>query len=84
MMQKIFSPARYTFEWTEDWYTWDDDKAHKLALRARNAEAKQLKQEGYRVVKRTLRNQLITQGGIGSGHPEISLVVNCYMVDAYQ
>lgn len=81
-MQKIFDPTNYTFEWTEDWYDWDYEAAHKQALKARNAEAKKLKRAGYEVTKYTLRDQLITQGGIGSGHPEISLVVNCYVLNA--
>jgi hypothetical protein len=81
-MQKIFNPANYTFKWTEGgWYSWDYEAAHKAALQARNAEAKRLKAAGHSVRKGSLRNQLITKGGIGSGRPEISLVVNCYIVN---
>ena len=81
-MQQIFNPVKFTFEWTDGWYNWDRDEAHREALKARNAKAKELKVRGYKVRKSTLRDQLITLGGIGSGHPEISLVVNCYMVTA--
>lgn len=81
--QKIFNPINYTFKWTEDWYKWDRDAAHKAALKARNAEAKRLKALGLEVQKRSLKNQLISIGGAGSNKPHISLVVNCYMVNAY-
>lgn len=82
--QKIFNPASYTFEWTEDWYKWDRTEAHKAALKARNAEAKRLKTLGFEVQKCSLQNQLMSMGGAGSNKPHISLVVNCYMVNAYQ
>ena len=82
MNQQVFNPASYTFKWVNDWYEWDSKSAHNHALKARNAEAKRLKAQGYRVSKCTLKNQLITKGGIGSGNPEISLVVNCYLLNA--
>lgn len=82
-MQKVFNPVNYTFKWTEDWYEWDRDAAHKAALKARNDEAKKLKAVGRRVGKYSTRDQLISKGGIGSGKPHISLVVNCYVVTAH-
>ena len=82
LFQRTFNPADYTFEWTEDgWYAWDSEEAHKQALKARNDIAKELKAGGKKVKKFSTRNQLITRGGIGSGHPEISMVVNCYGVN---
>lgn len=81
--QEGFNPADYRFQWTDDdWYEWDRKGAHSDALKARNAEAKQLKADGWEVRKWTLKDQLITRGGIGSGLPEISMVVTVYMIDA--
>lgn len=81
--QKIFNPIDYTFKWTEDWYKWDRVEAHKAALKARNAEAKRLKTLGLKVRKYSLKDQLISMGGIGSDKPHINLVVNCYAVNTY-
>lgn len=81
MTQYMFNPADYKFEWTESWYTWNAEEARKQALKARNDKAKELKAGGKKVRKFSLKDQLITRGGIGSGHPEISLVVNCYGVN---
>ncbi len=85
MPQKIFNPTDYCFEWTnptaEDsvgWYKWNRMKSHRFALRDRNKNVKLLCENGYNPVSFTLRDQLTTRGGIGSGHPEISLVVTCY------
>lgn len=80
--QKTFNPANYEFRWTEDgWYEWDRKAAHSKALKARNAEAKALQAKGHKVVKSSMPNQMITRGGIGSGHPEITMCVNVYMVE---
>jgi len=84
MIQKIFAPIKYTFEWTENWYKWDRDEAHKLALKARNKEAKRLKEDGYKIKKFSNRNQLMSLGGIGSGKPHIELLCNCYGLNAYK
>jgi hypothetical protein len=85
MTQQIFNPADYTFEWTVPtaadpmgWYKWDRTESHRFALRDRNQCAVSLRENGYNPVLFSLRDQLITRGGIGSGHPEISLVVTCY------
>lgn len=85
-MQQTYNPINFDFEWTEDgteygWYKWDSKSAHKKALKARNAEAKRLKKEGYSVTKFCLRDQLVRRGGIGSNHPEIDHIVTCYGVD---
>ena len=89
MPQIIVSPADYCFEWTcptvEDpmgWYKWDRTRAHKLALRDRNKLAMTLHRAGKNPVSFSLPGQLITMGGIGSGHPEISLVVRCYGINS--
>jgi len=79
--QRSFNPVDYHFRWTTDWYEWDYEAAHKAALKARNEEAKRLADKGYKVRKSTLRNQRITRGGIGSGHPEIDHVVTIYQLD---
>jgi len=82
--QQTFNPVNFNFQWTEDgWYEWDRKAAHSAALKARNAEAKRLAATGRRVVKSSMRDQLITRGGIGSGRPEISHFVTVYMVEAY-
>ncbi len=85
MPQRTFNPADYCFEWVnptvEDpggWYKWNRREAHRFALRDRNQCAKSLRENGYSPVLFSLRDQLITRGGIGSGHPEISLVVTVY------
>lgn len=82
MTQKIYAGINYTFEWTEDWYAWDWKEAHSQALKARNKEAKRLKNLGYTVRKYTSKNQLMSMGGIGSGKPHIELHCNCYVLNA--
>lgn len=83
-MQLMFNPINYGFEFTPDgWYKFDRKAAHKAALSARNAKAKELRKVGKRVVLFTLADQLITRGGIGSGHPQIENVVSVYGLNAY-
>lgn len=82
--QKTFNPANFGFEWTSDnWYSWDHKSAHKAALKARNVLANNLKAGGKNVSKFSLGGQLITRGGIGSGHPQIEMFVTVYGVNAY-
>lgn len=82
-MQKIFNPIDFHFEFTTDnWYSWDCEKAHKDALKERNILAKQLLSEGWAVHKFSLPKQLVSRGGIGSGHPHIEAIVNCYGLNA--
>lgn len=76
--QMTFSPMEHGFKFVGDWYEFDYGAAHKAALKARNAEARRLRKEGQQVRCWTLRDQLVSRGGIGSGHPHISLVVNVY------
>lgn len=76
--QHAFNPVDYGFVWTDDWYLFDHKYAHSCALKARNIAVKALRKSGYKVTNFTLRGQKITKGGIGSGHPEITLIVNVY------
>ncbi len=80
-MQKSFLPIDYKFEWTEDWYKWDAEAGRTAALKARNAEAKRLKDKGHTVRKFSLRDQLISRGGIGSGKPHIELHMTCFLLN---
>jgi len=84
MAQESFNPMKIGFKWVGDWYDWDYHAAHKEALRRRNARAKELKTQGYKVIKTTASNQLVKQGGIGSGHPEIEHFVSVYLVSYYE
>lgn len=82
MAQQIFNPIKYGFEWTTDgWYKFDVQAAEKKALGERNAEIKRLKAAGRKPKAFTLSKQQMTHGGIGSGHPEISVVVSVYGIN---
>ena len=78
MEQLTFSPIDYGFEWTHDWYEWDSKAAHKAARRDRDNQAKELLAQGKTVRKFSLGKQLVSRGGIGSGHPHIELVISVY------
>ena len=78
MTQHHFNPINYLFRWTEEWYEWDAPAAHKAAVKARDALAKQLKAEGKKFYKGSDPRQLVSVGGIGSGHPHIEQVVTVY------
>lgn len=80
-MQKTFLPIDYGFEWTEEWYKWGADAGRNAALKARNAEAKRLKDQGHKVRKSSLKDQLISRGGIRSGKPHIELHMTCFLID---
>lgn len=83
-MQLSFSPTKYNFKWTEDgWYEWDYDAAHKAALKARDARARELKAKGYEEVRKSSqRDCLMSLGGIGTQYPHIELVVTVYRLEA--
>lgn len=83
-IQATYSPMDYTFQWTEDWYTFDTTEGKRLALAARKAEMARLKREGWTVKPFSLGQQLISRGGIGSGRPHIELVVNVYGFNAWK
>ena len=84
MNQIIFNPIDFGFKWTNDgWYTFDSKTAQKAALKARNAFAKEEKAKGKRVSCFSLPNQLVREGGIGSGKPDVEFVVNVYGVNVY-
>ncbi|OHD18662.1 MAG: hypothetical protein A2Y38_19515 [Spirochaetes bacterium GWB1_59_5] len=85
--QRLFCPVDYNFSWTADgtpmgWYTWERKAAQSAALKARNAEAKALRAQGYTVRVFSLPDQRITRGGIGSGHPEVDFIATGYGFNA--
>lgn len=82
MGQKLYS-IRDDFRWVADsndswWYEIDIKKAESNALRARNREAKRLKDLGHEVTIFSLGRQLLSFGGIGTGMPHIELVGKTY------
>ena len=83
MNDEFFRPIHFGFTWTDDgWYRFDHNAAHKAAFLARNARARQLRRSGKKVRMWMLKGQLVSQGGIGSGHPHIELVVTVYCLTA--
>lgn len=82
MAQQMFNPIEHGFEWTADgWYKFDAKAAEKQALTERNAEVKRLKAAGHNPKPFTLSRQQLTRGGIGSGHPEITVIVSVYGIN---
>lgn len=82
MAQRIFSGVDYGFRWTDDdWYEYDGKVAEQAALRARNAFAKKLKDQGHSPVKFSLGSQLVSRGGIGSGKPHVDVWTKAYGVN---
>jgi hypothetical protein len=96
MNQEFFDPTDFGFAWTDayhgtrdksdwpigpGWYEFDREAAIKAARRARDERAKHLKMLGHGVRKFTLSNQRRTMGGIGTGRPEIELVVPIYAIE---
>jgi hypothetical protein len=85
---RSFNPINYGFKWTliegneYGWYEFDSAEAHRLAKLECSEFVRNLKScpEISNVHRHTLKNQLITRGGIGSGHPEISEFVTVYEV----
>ena len=79
MSQKSFNPLHYGFAWTTDgWYTFDHTAAHKAAKADRDSEARRLRKAGHKVRCSVAKNNLMSQGGIGSGKPHIELSVDVY------
>lgn len=84
MDQMTFNPIKYGFEWTADgWYKWDSKAAHERAKKDRDAAARLAKADGRIVKKWSMGSQLISMGGIGSGHPHIEEVVTVYGINVY-
>jgi hypothetical protein len=82
--QETFCGIDYGFRWTSDgWYKWDGRAGDRAALKARNARAKKLRQQGRTVRLFALGPQLVSRGGIGSGQPHIELVAKCYGLNVY-
>ncbi len=80
MTTQTFNPVDYNFRWTEDWYEFDSVAATLAAKKARDNEARQLRSEGLSIKCESFRNQFITRGGVGSGHPEVNFLVTVYTV----
>jgi len=80
MNEKHFNPVDYFFTWTEDWFEWDFVRAEQKARQDANELYFRLRRERKNPRKRTLKNQLITRGGIGSGHPQIEQIVDVFYV----
>ncbi len=85
-MQKLYSIHEH-FKWVPEpdgtyWYTIDVPAAEKAALQKRNAEAKTLAKQGYRVRKFSLGIQRLSFGGIGTNKPHIELMAKCYALEA--
>lgn len=82
---RSFNPADFEFQWTQDgtqygWYEWDREAAHKAAKRERDAAARAARKQGFEAKCWSNSGQLITRGGIGSGRPEIEMVVTVFHV----
>jgi hypothetical protein len=71
MKQTIFCAIDYGFKWTDDWYEWDRKEAIKHAKQQRNEALKHLRSLGVKCTPFSLGDQLVSKGGIGSGHPHI-------------
>lgn len=56
----------------------------KEALRKRNVFAKEMKAQGFNIVKSSLGNQLLSFGGIGTNQPHIERWVKVYMVTYFK
>lgn len=85
-IQRTFLGADFGWEWIENgaWYKWDFTQGNRDALKARNAEAKRLQAEGWKVRKSSNTGNLISRGGIGSGQAHIEVHCNSYTLDAYK
>lgn len=81
MGQEIFSGIDHGFAWTDDWYEWDAKAGNAAALKARNARLKELRKQGKNPRGFTLGNQLVSRGGVGSGHPHIEEFTKCYGIN---
>jgi len=84
MAQQCYDPTDYCFQWTDDgWYTWDRERAHKVARKDRDDTARDLFwRRGRKIRKSSIRNQTITKGGVGTPYPEITLTCTIYIVES--
>jgi len=89
--QEKFNPIDFGFRWTEPaageefgWYEFGHVAASTAAKKARDDRARQLRKQGRSVRRWTQKNNLMTRGGIGTGRPEISLVVPVYYLEVQQ
>jgi hypothetical protein len=81
MVQVSFNPVDFGFEFVGSWYKFDRVAAKAAAMKARNDYAKAQRALGNQVSCWSMADQLITMGGIGSGHPQIEVCVTCYVAD---
>ena len=80
--QQTFNPIDFGFRFTADgWYEFNRREASRTARRKRDAVAKELAKAGHAVTKFSLPSQLVSRGGIGSGHPHIEEVVTVYGIN---
>ncbi len=63
---------------SEGWYEYDGKIAEDAARDARDDRVRELKAAGHIVRKMRPVKSLITQGGIGTSHPQIELMVPVY------
>ena len=80
MTDVAFDPIDYGFRWTDDdscggmgWYDYDAS-AEKRARKDRDDFARRERKAG-KTVKCSTNRSIRRMGGIGSGHPDIELVV---------
>ena len=73
MTDVAFDPIDYGFSWIDDWYEYDAS-AEKRARRDRDDFARRERKAG-KTVKCSTNRSLRRMGGIGSGHPDIELIV---------
>ena len=83
MTQQTFNPVDFgDFRWTDDnWYSWNQSAGQLEARRARDAKATILRKAGHQVRKFSLRNQVISRGGVGSGHSHVTFVVTVFGIN---
>lgn len=84
--QRGYAACDYGFSWVDDgtqygWYEWDQKAGELAARKARDAEARRLRAEGWSV-RVSVTDGIISKGGVGSGHPHIELWTKFYRFDA--
>ncbi len=81
-MQKTFNPVDFGFKWTDGWYEFNVNESSKLARKARDKRANELKKAGGHTVKKwSMPNQRITMGGMNHNQPEITVTVTVYCLE---
>ena len=83
MRQELFDASQTHFAWDGDWYTFEAGAGQAEAKRRRAARIKELRAQGYDCKAFSLGTQQLTKGGIGSGHPEITIFVKGYGINIF-